>query len=93
MLLVIIIFYAKASGPSIYVAVIHYTGDDTGDKIIQELGKMKYCIKSKTLRGQETEMAIELSVKNNNLFFEEKIRNIDDVKDITLIQYNGEYHG
>lgn len=93
MLVVIIIFYSRSSGLCVYVAVIHYTGDDTGDKIIQELGKLKYCVKSKTFRGQETEMAIEISVKNNDMFFEEKIRNLDDVKDITLIQYNGEYHG
>ncbi len=93
MLIVIIIFYSKSSGLSVYVAVVHYTGDDTGDKIIQELGRLKYCIKSKTFRNQETEMAIEISVRNNDMFFEEKIRNLDNVKDITLIQYNGEYHG
>jgi hypothetical protein len=60
---------------------------------LQELGKIKYCIKSKTLRGQETEMALEVSVRINDLFFEEKIRNLENVKDVTLIQYNGEYHG
>lgn len=93
MLVVIIIFYSRSSSKIVYVAVIHYTGDDTGDKILQELGKIKYCIKSKTLRGQETEMALEVSVRKNDLFFEEKIRNLENVKDITLIQYNGEYHG
>jgi len=25
--------------------------------------------------------------------FMEKIRSIEDVEDVTLIQYNGEYHG
>ena len=93
MLVVIIIFYSRSSSKSVYVAVVHYTGDDTGDKILQELGKFKYCIKSKTLRGQETELAMEISVKKNDLFFEEKIRNLENVKDVTLIQYNGEYHG
>lgn len=93
MLVVIIIFYSRSSSKIVYVAVVHYTGDDTGDKILQELGKFKYCIKSKTLRGQETELAMEISVKKNDLFFEEKIRNLENVKDVTLIQYNGEYHG
>lgn len=92
MLVVILIFYSKSSGQTIYVAVIHYTGDDTGDKIIQELGKIKYNIKSKTLRASETELAMEMSLRKNDLFIEEKIRNIENVKDITLIQYNGEYH-
>lgn len=93
MLVVIIIFYAKKTSSEIYVAVIHYTGDDTGDKILQAFGKTKYYIKSKTLRGEETELAVETVVKNRDIFFEEKIRNIENVKDITLIQYNGEYHG
>lgn len=92
MLVVILIFYSKSSGQTIYVAVIHYTGDDTGDKIIQELGKIKYNIKSRTLRASETELAMEMSLRKNDLFIEEKIRNIENVKDITLIQYNGEYH-
>ena len=54
---------------------------------------MKYYVKSKTLRGDVTELAIEVVVKKNDLFFQEKIRDIDSVKDITLIQYNGEYNG
>ena len=54
---------------------------------------MKYVIKSKTIRGDITEMAVEVFCKDDNLFFQEKIRNIENVKDITLIQYNGEYNG
>ena len=38
-------------------------------------------------------MAVEVVVKKQNLFFAEKIRNIPEVKDLVLIQYNGEYHG
>ena len=54
---------------------------------------MKYFIKSKTLRGQTTEMAVEVYCERDNLFFAEQIRNLEHVKDVTLIQYNGEYHG
>ena len=41
----------------------------------------------------ETEMAVEVFCRQNDLDFTEKIRKITNVEDITLIQYNGEYHG
>ena len=77
----------------IYIAVIHYQGDEAGDEIIRSFGKMKYFIKSKTMRGEKTEMAVEVFCRQNELDFTEKIRKITNVEDITLIQYNGEYHG
>lgn len=54
---------------------------------------MKYFIKSKTMRGEKTEMAVEVFCRQKDLDFTEKIRKIANVEDITLIQYNGEYHG
>lgn len=92
-IIMIFIFYRKQEKGTIYIAVIHYTGDETGDDIIRAFGKMKYHIKSKTLRKEDTEMAVELFCKDGNLFFAEAIRNLEQVNDITLIQYNGEYHG
>ncbi len=93
MIIMIALFYSKASSGRIYVAVIHYEGKEAGDEIIRAFGKKKYHIKSKTIRGNLTELAVEVFVKGDNFFFEEKIRDIDKVKDITLIQYNGEYNG
>ena len=93
MIAMIILFYYKQQSGRIYILVVHYTGDGAGDEIIRALGKIKYFIKSKTLRKEKTEMAIEVFCKNNDTFFMEKIREIDGVLDSTLIQYNGEYHG
>lgn len=89
----IIIFYHKQQKGRIYIAVVHYIGDDAGDNVIRALGKIKYFIKSKTVRKGKTELAIEVYCKNNDTFFLEKIRDIEGVEDATLIQYNGEYHG
>ena len=89
----IALFYLKQQNGKIYILVVHYTGDRAGDDIIRALGKIRYFIKSKTLRKEKTEMAIEVFCKNNDTFFMEKIRAIDGVEDSTLIQYNGEYHG
>ncbi|MBQ3795771.1 MAG: DUF4956 domain-containing protein [Butyrivibrio sp.] len=93
MIIMIACFYARKNNGQVYVAIIHYEGTSAGDDIIRAFGKMKYFIKSKTIRGDITELAVEVVVKKNNLFFQEQIRDIEGVKDITLIQYNGEYNG
>ena len=93
MILLVACFYRKQQKGRIYILVIHYVGDEAGDNVIRALGKMKYFIKSKTLRKNKTEMAVEVYCKNNDMFFLEKIRDVIGVEDATLIQYNGEYHG
>lgn len=87
------IFFSVQSKGRVYIAVFHYTGDTTGDKIIQKFGKKRYYIKSKTLRKTNIEMAVEIFLKDNDMMFMESLRDIEGVNDVTLIQYNGEYHG
>ena len=89
----IILFYNKQQKGRIYIAVIHYIGDEAGDNIVRAFGKMKYFVKSKTVRKGKTEMAVEVYCKDNDMFFLDKIRDLEGVEDATLIQYNGEYHG
>lgn len=93
MFILVSLFYYKQRAGAIYMAVVHYTGDRTGDRVLQQLGKQKYFVKSKTMRGEAVEMVLEVFCRSENLFFAEKIRNLEQVNDVTLIQYNGEYHG
>lgn len=93
MIVMIVLFYHKQQRGRIYIAVIHYTSDEAGDNVIRAFGKMKYFIKSKTVRKGKTEMAVEVYCKDKDMFFMEKIRETEGVEDATLIQYNGEYHG
>lgn len=93
MIVMISIFYSKQQKGRIYILVVHYLTDEAGDNIIRAFGKMKYFVKSKTVRKEKTEMAVEVFCKKNDTLFLEKIREIDGVEDATLIQYNGEYHG
>ncbi|WP_034443439.1 DUF4956 domain-containing protein [Butyrivibrio sp. AE2032] len=92
-IIMIAIFYGRPSKGSVYVAVIHYEGTDAGDDIMRAFGKNKHFLKSKTLRGEVTELAVEVYCRGDNFAFEERIRDIKGVKDVTLIQYNGEYVG
>ena len=97
MIVMIYLFYHRQQNGKIYIVVIHYTGDDAGDdagdKIIRNFGKIRYFIKSKKMRKEKTEMAVEVFCRQNQMDFTEKIRKIENVDDVTLIQYNGEYHG
>ena len=93
MIVTVLIFHNKQQKGRIYIAVIHYAGDEVGDNVIRAFGKMKYFIKSKTVRKEKTELAVEVYCKDNDMFFLDRIRNTPGVEDATLIQYNGEYHG
>ncbi len=89
----IAIFGGKNNQSDVYILIIHYSSDEVGDSIIRALGKLKYTIKSKTLRKDECELTIQVTCKSDNMIFAEKIRSLDFVSDLTLVQYNGEYHG
>lgn len=93
MILMIMLFYHKQQKGRIYIAVIHYVGDEVGDNVLRAFGKMKYFVKSKTVRKGKTELAVEVYCKNNDMFFFDRIRDTEGVEDASLIQYNGEYHG
>ncbi len=93
MLFIVHFFYGKKRMGKIYIMVIHYTGLEAGDEIIRLLGKQRYQIKSETIRNGLTELTVELSMKNNAKVLLEQISEVSNVKDSSLIQYNGEYNG
>ncbi|MEI2660146.1 MAG: DUF4956 domain-containing protein [Bifidobacterium adolescentis] len=64
-----------------------------GDDITRAFGRTKFFVKSKTMRGDHVEMAVEVFCDDKDMTFAERIRAIEGVEDVTLIQYNGEYHG
>lgn len=93
LVILIHILYHRQKNGMIYIMVVHYEGELTGDEVLRTMKKMKYQMKSKTLRGDITEMILEVFCRTDSTVFLENIKNIEQVKDVTLIQYNGEYHG
>ena len=87
------LFYSRQDKERVYIAVIHYVGDVVGDEIARAFGRTKFFVKSKTMRGERTEMAVEVFCDDKDMTFAERVRAIEGVEDVTLIQYNGEYHG
>src|SRR5512138_1827706 len=75
----------------VFILIVHYAGDDIGGEIRRILHGKRFEIKSKTTRKLNTEMAVEIEVKNNNMAFLEAINSLPAVQDVALIQYTGEY--
>lgn len=93
MLLLVLLFQRRRNDKRVYIVVIHYDTDAAGDDIVRAFGRMHYYIKSKTLRAQTAEMAVEVFCRPNDVGFMERLRAVSGVQDVTLVQYNGEYHG
>ena len=93
MVILIHILYHRQKRGMIYIMVVHYQGELTGDEVLRAMKKLRYQLKSKTFRGDLTEMTLEVYCRSDNTVFLENIKAIEQVKDVTLIQYNGEYHG
>lgn len=89
----ILLFYHWQAKGRVYIAVIHYMGTEASDNIVRALGRCKFVVKSKTMRKDSTEMAVEVFSKDPDLEFADRLRAVEGVQDVTLIQYNGEYHG
>lgn len=75
-----------------YVLMVQYEDENAADMVLRELNKKNPILKSKVMRGSIKEMTLQLSVKNNDTFFMEKIEKLEGIKNVTLVQYNGEYH-
>ena len=93
MVAVVWVLYVRQQSGSIFLMVAHYEGQRAGDEILRRMGGTKFQLKSTTLRKGVTEMIVEVFCKNNETAFVEKIEAIEGVNDVTLVQYNGEYHG
>lgn len=93
MFILVVCFSAKGATGYQYMLVVHYNGDEAGDGVIRALGKLKYTVRSKIVRAENSELTVQVRCKNNNQTFVEHIRDIEGVNDAALIEFNGEYHG
>lgn len=91
-ILIHILYFCQRKG-MIYIMIVHYLDELTGDEVLRAMKKIKYQLKSKTMRQDLTEMTLEVYCKTDSTVFLENIKALENVKDVTLIQYNGEYHG
>ena len=93
MIAVMVILVKKSNAEDIYLLIVHLDKESDYDEVIRILGKAKYSIRSKVLRGTEIEMTVEVRPSKKQSSFAERINRLSSVKDVTVLQYNGEYHG
>ena len=91
-ILMLMVLGKKTTAAEIFILIVHYTGDDIGDELRRILHGKRYSIKSKTIRKDGVELAVEIEVKNNNTAFMETIKDMPSVSDVALIQFTGEYN-
>ena len=89
--LLLVLARRKHVRDEMYILLIHYSGEGQDEAVRRALGTHPYQIKSKTMRKADVEMAIEVRVRKNDLSFVDRIRAMDRVWDITVVQYNGDY--
>ncbi len=92
MLVIILIMHSRKDIGSSYIMIVHSKAD-VEKEVTDKLGGMSYTIKSKTVRQDNTELTVQLDCNEKKMEFADNIRGIADVNDVTLIKYNGEYHG
>ena len=90
---VVWVLYCRQKNGFIYIMAVHYEGDLVGDEVLRRLKGVKHQLKSTTMRKGVTEMLVEVFCKTDSTAFVEKIRELEGVTDVTLVEYNGEYHG
>ena len=90
-IILIVLSRTKGRRDEMYILLVHYTGDGIEEKVRRAIGVHPYKIKSKTLRKHDTEMAIEVRVRKNDMTFVDALRGDEAINDLTLVQYSGDY--
>lgn len=93
MVIMIVAFYYYQEKGQIYIVVVHYEAPAREEDVLRAFYNQKFRLKSQTMRKDQTELAAEVFVRNGDTSFAERMRDLEGVRDVTLIQYNGEYHG
>jgi hypothetical protein len=88
--LVVFVMTRKKDKNLIFLLVIHHDEAAT-DAIKYQLGKIKHSLKSKIIRNEITELTIEVKIKGDNTAFVNQLSEVEGVKDVSLINYNGDY--
>ena len=75
-----------------YLLVMHYKSVNEKEILIQ-LNKIikSYKLKSKTVSNDLVELTLEVRVKKHNIGFVDEISKINNVKDLGLVSYEGDY--
>ena len=92
MLIIVAVMHKKQEKAKAYVMIFHGNGE--AEKQVLDLVKaIPHGVKSKITRGEDFEISVTLDLSEKELDIADKVRAVSGVSDVTLISYNGEYHG
>lgn len=92
-MMAVLLILQRLRGPreAMYILLAHYEGADNESDIRRAIGPNPYKIKSKTLRKNDVEIAVEIRMRRNSMQFVDALRQVEGIKDVTLVQYSGDY--
>lgn len=91
MLLIVIGMSRMKEKNKAYVCIVHFAGEGVKDSVLNELRSYVHSVKSIIEKDDGVEMTIQIDAVNDNI--SAKIKAVAGVSDVTMIQYNGDYHG
>ncbi|MBQ7562739.1 MAG: DUF4956 domain-containing protein [Lachnospiraceae bacterium] len=95
MLALVMFFSRSRRAESSYVLILHLSDRTAKEGVLSALKDEVYTLRSETNRGEFTELAVQISFTNSEKggILSDKLRELPGVSDVTLLQFNGEYHG
>lgn len=89
---IIVLLLRFKNSNNIFLLVIHYE-EEAQESLFRRLGELNYKIKSKTVSLGTVELTLELKLIGSDTSFVEEIAEIDAVKNVSLVSYNGNFVG
>lgn len=77
---------------NMFMLIIHY--EEEGKEVLfRRLSELDYALKSKTVGNEVTELTLELKIIGTDTSFVEQLADIEGIKNVTLVSYNGNFVG
>ena len=73
-----------------FLLIVRY-GDSAEKDVLGHLGKLNHKLKNKTMSHGYTEITSEVKVYRNDTSFLEALRKTQDVENVVLVEYTGDY--
>jgi len=91
--IILLIFSNFKNQTSPYLLIVDFENPEAEKKIASNLKDTvkNYNIKSKTIDSSNIELTVELRLKDTEMMFLNKLKEIEGVSNATLISYNGDY--
>ena len=95
MLCLVMYFSRSSRADSSFVLILHLNDRAAREEVLSALRDEDYSIRSESNRGDTTELSVQISFTNEEKggILSDKLRSISGVSDVTLLKFNGEYHG